>query len=259
MERPDTMKTTKEHHIQLPGRQVTYRLRSSTAARKLRIRVGPNGVEVVQPAGRKSEDVAVFLDRSTEWIVDQLQRVERMRGLRRPERRSVGEIPFLGKLTKVRVETTKTREQGNRVELVGQEIVVRRGVASRTPIAKGLENWLRKQARIEIAKHLKIVTARLGHQPRRVYIMGQRTKWGNCSAKTNLSCNWRLVLAPEFVLRYLVTHEAVHLAIPDHSAKFWLTVQSHCHETERAKQWLCSNGHRLAVDLNQVLVETPAP
>ena len=250
------MKTAKEYQIQLSGRQVTYRLRSSTTARKLRVRVGPNGVEVVQPQGRKSEDVAVFLDQSKTWIIDQLQRVERMRGVRLPERRSIGEIPFLGKLTKVRVEATKTRARGNRVELIGQEIVVRRGAASRTTVAKGLENWLRKQARIEVVKHLKIVAERLRHQPRRVYIMGQRTKWGNCSAKTNLSFNWRLVLAPEFVLRYLVTHEVVHLAIPDHSAKFWLTVQSHCRETERAKQWLSSNGHRLAVDLNQI-VETP--
>jgi predicted metal-dependent hydrolase len=246
------MKTAKEHQLQLAGRQVTYRLRSSTTARRLRVRVGPNGIEVVQPAGRKSEDVVVFLNRSEKWIIDQLQRVERMRGVWRPERRSAGEIPFLGKLTKVRVETIKTRARGNRVQLVGQEIVVLRGATSKTPVSQGLENWLRKQARIEIAKHLKIVTARLRHQPRRVYIMGQRTKWGNCSAKANLSFNWRLVLAPEFVLRYLVTHESVHLAIPDHSAKFWLTVQSHCRETERAKQWLSANGHRLAVDLNQV-------
>jgi predicted metal-dependent hydrolase len=250
------MKTTEEYQIQLSGRQVTYRLRSSTTARKLRVRVGPNGVEVVQPQGRKIEDVAVFLDQSKTWIIDQLQRIERMRGIWLPERRSIGEIPFLGKLTKVRVEATKTRARGNRVELIGQEIVVRRGAASRTTVARGLENWLRKQARIEVLKHLKIVTERLRHQPRRVYIMGQRTKWGNCSAKTNLSFNWRLVLAPEFVLRYLVTHEVVHLAIPDHSAKFWLTVQSHCRETEKAKQWLSANGHRLAVDLGQVFAET---
>jgi predicted metal-dependent hydrolase len=250
------MKNAKEHQIQLSGRQVTYRLRSSTTARKLRVRVGPNGVEVVQPQGRKSEDVTVFLDQSKKWIIDQLQRVERMRGIWLPERRSIGEIPFLGKLTKVRVEATKTRARGNRVELIGQEIVVRRGAASRTTVAIGLENWLRKQARIEVVKHLKIVTEQLRHQPRRIYIMGQRTKWGDCSAKTNLSFNWRLVLAPEFVLRYLVTHEVVHLAIPDHSAKFWLTVQSHCRETEKAKQWLSANGHRLTVDLGQVFAET---
>jgi predicted metal-dependent hydrolase len=79
--------------------------------------------------------------------------------------------------------------------------------------------------------------------------MGQRTKWGSCSRLQNLSFNWRLIMAPEFVLRYLVTHEAVHLAIPDHSHEFWLTVRSLCPESERATQWLSANGHRLLVDL----------
>lgn len=51
----------------------------------------------------------------------------------------------------------------------------------------------------------------------------------------------RLILAPDFVLRYLVTHEAVHLAVPNHLAKFWLTAQSLCPEMERAKHWLSAN------------------
>src|SRR5712691_5174153 len=46
--------------------------------------------------------------------------------------------------------------------------------------------------------------------------------------RNNLSFNWRLIMAPEFVARYLVTHEAVHLFVPDHSKQFWLTVQSLC-------------------------------
>lgn len=82
--------------------------------------------------------------------------------------------------------------------------------------------------------------------------MGQRTKWGNCSSRRNLSFNWRLILAPDYVLRYLVTHEAVHLAIRDHSAKFWLTLQSLCRETERARQWLVANAQELTVDLSAV-------
>jgi predicted metal-dependent hydrolase len=120
-------------------------------------------------------------------------------------------------------------------------------------VARSLENWLRAQARSEIQKFLGAVTARLRQSPRRIYVMGQRTKWGNCSAERNLSFNWRLILAPDFVLRYLVTHEAVHLAIPDHSAKFWLAVQSLCPKTESARQWLSSNGHKLTVDLALLL------
>jgi hypothetical protein len=133
---------------------------------------------------------------------------------------------------------------------------VQRPSGSRTPLARSLENWLRRQARAQIEKQLKTVTARLRQQPRRVYVMGQRTKWGNCSADRNLSFNWRLILAPDSVLRYLVTHEAVHLAVPDHSAKFWLTVQSLCPETQRAKQWLSANGPRLAIKLDSICEET---
>lgn len=87
--------------------------------------------------------------------------------------------------------------------------------------------------------------------------MGQRTKWGNCSARRNLSFNWRLILAPDYVLRYLVTHEAAHLAVPDHSAKFWLTVQSLCRDTEKAKQWLCRHQAQMQVDLKDILKLAP--
>ena len=152
-----------------------------------------------------------------------------------------------------RVECIDTRARGNRVEWSDGEIVVRRGPETQTPAARGLENWLREQARSAIADYLPVVTARIGQEPARVYVMGQRTKWGNCSSRRNLSFNWRLILAPDFVLRYLVAHEVVHLVVPDHSAKFWSTVQSLCPDMERAKQWLSRHHAELTVSLASVM------
>jgi predicted metal-dependent hydrolase len=245
------MNAATQHEIRLGACRIEYRVVRSRAARKLRVRVGPNGVEVVQPFARNGEDVSAFLNRNEAWILDQLHRVERLRGLRRPALRRAGEILFHGKPTKVRIQRTQTRARGNRTDLIGGDIVVRRGAQSQTPAARSLENWLRRQARAEIEKQVSAVTTRLRRNPRRIYVMGQRTKWGNCSSDRNLSFNWRLILAPDFVLRYLVTHEVVHLAVPDHSAKFWLTVQSLCPETERAKQWLSRHESQLAVDLRE--------
>jgi predicted metal-dependent hydrolase len=255
MEWADAMKAATQHQIRLGGRRVDYRVVRSRSARKLRLRVGPNGIEVVQPVARNSEDISAFLGRNEAWILDQLQRVERLRGVRRSAQRRVGEILFRGEPTRVRVETTETRARGNLVDFIDGEIVVRRGAGSQTPAARSLENWLRKQARTEIERHLSMIMVRMRQEPRRVYVMGQRTKWGNCSARRNLSFNWRLILAPDFVLRYLVTHETVHLAIPDHSAKFWLAVQSLCRETEMAKQWLSGSGHELTADLASIAVD----
>ena len=152
----------------------------------------------------------------------------------------------------MRIEETAARSRGNRIVLESGAIVIRCARGSKTAPSRSLERWLRKQAREEIDRQLSIVAKRLKRVPRRVYVMDQRTKWGNCSTRQNLSFSWRLICAPDFVLRYLVTHETVHLAIPDHSQRFWLTVQSLCPQTERARQWLCANEHKLRFDLEKV-------
>lgn len=243
------MKAATQEWIVLSGRRLDYDVVVSKGARQSRIRVGPGGVEVVQPLGANQGEVTAFLRRNESWLLAQVDRVESFRGLRRPVRGHSAEILYRGESTPVRVEYVDTRARANRVGWTGGEIVVRRGPQTQTPAARGLENWLRKQARSAIAAYLPEVTARIGREPARVYVMGQRTKWGNCSARRNLSFNWRLILAPDQVLRYLVAHEAVHLAVPDHSAKFWLTVQSICPEMERAKQWLSRHHAELTVNL----------
>ena len=237
----------------LRGSRVDYNVVASKRARRTRVRVGPGGVEVVKPAGASDEDVSAFLHRNESWVLTQLKRVANLRALTRPLRRESGRMLYRGELTPVRVKFVDTKARGNRVAWSEGEIVIRRGPKTQTPAVRGLENWLRRQARSAIASYLPVVTEQIGREPTRVYVMGQRTKWGNCSSRGNLSFNWRLILAPDFVLRYLVTHEVVHLIIPDHSANFWLTVQSLCPEMERAKQWLSRHHAELTVRLAAVM------
>lgn len=253
MGRPKPARSSNHFRIRLGNRLVEYKVVRSKSARALRIRVGPGGVDVVQPSTRKHEELTAFLTNHSEWILDQLNRAARLRGIRRPSAQTHGEIPYRGKATQVRLETSISRSTANKVRLTADGVIfVSRGPRSRTPPARSLERWLRRNARREIASHLSVVTARLGRSPQRVYVMGQRTKWGNCSPRQNLSFNWRLILAPDYDLRYLVTHEAVHLAIPDHSQKFWLTVRSLCKETEVARQWLCRNHAKIDASLESV-------
>ncbi|MFA6109981.1 MAG: SprT family zinc-dependent metalloprotease [Candidatus Latescibacterota bacterium] len=257
MRQTDGLHTSTDHRIRLGGRLVYYRVIHSKAARKLRVRVGPRGVEVVQPRSRKGGEVPKFLTAHGTWVIDQLDRAERMHGVRRTEPVPLGAILFRGEMTKVRIEMARSRATGNAVRLVGGQIVVSSGSNSVTPVARSLELWLRREARREIEGYLGVVTMRIRRHARRLYVMGQRTKWGNCSPSGNLSFNWRLILAPRYVLQYLVTHEAVHLAVPDHSVKFWLTVQSLCRDTEKARQWLCRHQTQMQVDLASILNRVP--
>lgn len=237
--------------ISLAGRQVDFKLVCSRSASKLRVRVGTSGVEVVRPKARDEEAVKSFLLTNGLWIINQLDRIERFRGIRRAKELN-GQILFRGEPVRVRVATHSDRKGPTQIFVQAGEICLERSASCKTPASRSLENWFRKEARKSISNHLERIAPKLNRQPGRILVMGQRTKWGNCSPLKNLSFNWRLVLAPSFVLEYLVTHETVHLAIPDHSQKFWLAVRSYCPETERAKQWLSANGHQLMVDLKSI-------
>src|SRR4051812_37200069 len=98
------MKPSIPNRIQLAGRVVDYRVVRSRVARKLRVRVGAEGIEVVLPHSRSGEVVPHFLVNNERWIIEQLKRVDGLRDLRRTVGRAAGELLFRGKCIQVRIE-----------------------------------------------------------------------------------------------------------------------------------------------------------
>jgi predicted metal-dependent hydrolase len=239
--------------ITLDGRAVDYRVRRADGKSRLRIRVGVGGVEILQPSSHDPDDVEAFVRDHGEWVLNQLDRTSQLRHALRVNQTSIGEILVRGTPTHVEVDETPRWRGSNRVLPRPDGLVIVRGRGATLTPAKTLENWLRRQARVLIEPLVDMYADRLAVTPGRIYVMNQRTKWGNCSRLRNLSFNWRIVMAPDEVLRYIVAHETTHLAVPDHSQKFWLTVQSICTESERARQWLVANGQRLLIDLDELV------
>lgn len=79
----------------------------------------------------------------------------------------------------------------------------------------------------------------------RITIRDQKTRWGSCSSSGNLNFNWRLILAPEEVLDYVVIHELAHRKEMNHSARFWAHVAAMMPDYRKQCQWLKQNGDLL--------------
>jgi predicted metal-dependent hydrolase len=85
----------------------------------------------------------------------------------------------------------------------------------------------------------------LGVTFNRVSVKDQRSLWGSCTRAGNLNFSWRLTLAPDSVLDYLVVHELAHRAQMNHSRRFWEVVEKVCPGHRTHRRWLRKNGAAL--------------
>ncbi|HMW38472.1 MAG: M48 family metallopeptidase [Saprospiraceae bacterium] len=75
-----------------------------------------------------------------------------------------------------------------------------------------------------------------------IRLRNNTSNWGSCSSNKNISISSRLLLAPDFVLDYIIIHELAHLVHHNHSAQFWALVASVMPDYMKAENWISSHG-----------------
>jgi predicted metal-dependent hydrolase len=75
-----------------------------------------------------------------------------------------------------------------------------------------------------ITDKVHFYSKKIGTEPTAVKINGATTRWGSCSVKRSLNFSWRLIMADDAVIDYVVVHELAHIVEMNHSPKFWAMV-----------------------------------
>ena len=91
----------------------------------------------------------------------------------------------------------------------------------------------------------------IGVQVKRITIRCQKTRWGSCSAKGNLSFNCLLMVCPEAVRDYVAVHELCHLREMNHSRAFWELVEDILPDYRTQRKWLRENGSRIIMRIEK--------
>jgi predicted metal-dependent hydrolase len=212
-----------------------YTIRRSPRARRIRVKVDPyDGVEVVIPQRATKKEAQAAIRELRPWIDKRLDEAKAARERLTPP---AGTVPFLGANLRLHHDPHRSR-----IKRVGDDLYV--PATNTTP---ALERWYRTQAKREIAPRLDRATAALNKPHTTLAIRSQRTRWGSCSSTGAMSFNWRLMLAPEPVLDYVVWHEACHLVVMDHSKRFWALVERHVPDYREHRSWLRHNGAALVL------------
>jgi predicted metal-dependent hydrolase len=215
--------------------EIPYTIRRSNRARHVRVNVHAHtGVEVVLPTRAPERAAALAVRELRPWIETRLQ--EAQQALARVAARA-GTVPYLGTTLELVAQPGRTR-----VHRDGARLLVPAG--DHRP---ALERFYRRAARAEIAPRLDRATALAGSSYTALDIRAQRTRWASCSARGRMSFNWRLLLAPERVLEYVVWHEVCHLEILDHSPSFWALLERRWPDYREDRQWLSRHGATLVL------------
>ena len=219
-----------------------YSVRRHPRAKNIRIVVGPEGVVVTIPERTAERHAHAFVRERAQWIERSLLRFAAERET--IDARTLAEgttVPFLGRELALRLLDGPS----GRVTLTGDELRVRVPDHSRETVAEALERWYRRQAKTVFTERLDAVVKRNGTAYTRVAIRDQKTRWGSCSSSGTISFNWRLLLAPEEVLDYVVEHEAAHIEVRDHSARFWALMDERVEGWRASRDWLRRHGGTL--------------
>ena len=115
----------------------------------------------------------------------------------------------------------------------------------KTPYERRLEAPYRQAAKEYIPKRVAYYAGLLDVTYASISVRDQKTRWGSCSNKGNLSFSWRLILAPPKVLDYVVVHELCHRREMNHSSRFWSLVESIIPDYQIYRKWLKENGETL--------------
>jgi predicted metal-dependent hydrolase len=112
-------------------------------------------------------------------------------------------------------------------------------------LPRRLGDFLKEQARKHITHSARDKAQEISAEIGRIAMKDTKARWGSCTPYGDLSFSWRLVLAPPFVLDYVVAHEVAHLRHLNHGARFWRQVAKLTEHTAEAKSWLRRHGAAL--------------
>jgi predicted metal-dependent hydrolase len=224
---------------------VPYTIRHSDRARHARVVVTGDGVELVVPRRMPVDHAAGLIDEKRGWIERTLRRLrEAEEALPAARLEDGGLVPYLGRELPLRVRVERSRRRAH-VALRGEVVEARVGEPDRGTLREALERWYRRRARHEVTRRLDAAVARAGTGYERLSIRGQRTRWASCSPSGAMSFNWRLLLAPEHILDYVVEHEVAHLEVLDHSPRFWHLLAARVPDYRGHERWLRAHGGAL--------------
>ncbi|MDB6109549.1 MAG: metal-dependent hydrolase [Pedosphaera sp.] len=226
---PVNLRTGVEGVLDGETSRIELLFRKNPRARRYILRINAAGIPTVTiPRGGSLQEAGKFAQRHVAWLEVRLKKFK--------ER------------TAAQVDEQMVLFKGEPVALIAVSDTEVSFGAHSIRVAPGRTDWrarlkekLWRLAKVELPPRVAELAAVHGLSVNRVSVRDQRSRWGSCSVRKQVSLNWRLIQVPDLVRDYIIVHELMHLREMNHSSRFWRWVHEAFPQTSEAERWLKVN------------------
>ncbi|MDR0490402.1 MAG: M48 family metallopeptidase [Oscillospiraceae bacterium] len=184
------------------------------------IHVTDRGVEVRAPLKASKYDINKFVASKEKWIRDKLaQSNERLEQREKFSLTYGSSILYRGKNCLI------SAKPGNMVSFADEQFYMPPDL-SPEQVMRACVQIYRLLAKRDLTHKVLDFAKQMSVMPIAVKINGAKARWGSCSGKKSINFSWRLIMAEDDVIDYVVVHELAHITEMNHSVSFWAIVQN---------------------------------
>ena len=204
-------------------------------------------VTVIAPVGTSTEDIMEKVKSRAGWIVSKQYESKFINDTKINREAVSGEsYMYLGRNYSLDIRVDENIDNIS-VKLFQGKFVVNTYIKDEDLIKKAMENWYREKTLAKVKERVSYYSSYFNNEVTTVKVKEQKKRWASCTSKNELLFNWRCVMAPVFVLDYIVVHEMCHMEYKNHSKDFWNRVYAVMPDYEVRKSWLKNNGIKMDI------------
>lgn len=210
------------------------------------IRVEDGAVSIVVPDTLDAKRIDKLLSDKKTWIRSKLKLHKDAQATSSSKKFISGEaFPYLGRNYRLKVY----RGAFTPIKLVQGQLTVTVPNGNKNPdaIRNALIHWYKEKAENKLGEKVERLVKTISFKPTSVGIKSYKSRWGSCSSKGKVDFNWKIVMAPNRIVDYVVAHELCHLKHHDHSPKFWKAVERLMPDYTNCREWLKNNAEGLDI------------
>jgi predicted metal-dependent hydrolase len=204
-------------------------------------------VEVQAPKGTPEQIVIQFLEEKWDWILQKKKEMkDRLEGRQEKVYEQGESFLYLGNTYPIQISQDPTIEQDHAV-LEGDRLHIYVKQLEDERIKQALKRFYYQQCKALVDKSIRAHQSHFKTKPRSIRITDNKTNWGTCDAKQQLTFNWKLAMAPLDVINYVVVHEMCHMVHLNHDRSFWRLVGKIMPNYEEQENWLARSSWKMIV------------